>query len=250
MGLPLRRTRRARQGEYPVIIRTNDRGKLGEFVVSNVGLWQRWFPKIGLSAVLAIQVTVIVRIVASERASRQADEARMTPIQQPNASWQKSRAQPILLPPTQSAETSKLPADELVIGVVSGGKARAYRLSSFESKSGHLVNDMIGGVPVTVAYCDKTRCVRVYTDPGASSPLDVQVSGVLNDEMVLNLDGNRYFQKSGQSLTPGEGPSVIPYEMLTPTLTTWKEWVKHHPGTDVSMGKPPGYRGGGPATIP
>ncbi len=214
------------------------------------GSWNRWIPNIGLSAVLAIQALVIVRIVASERAVRRADEARMTPMQRPGASWQKNSAQPILRPPTQAAETAKLPPEEMVIGVVAGGKARAYRFSSFEGKSGHLVNDMIGGAPVSVAYCNLTRCVRVYTDPGGSEPLNVEVSGTFNDEMILKLAGNLYYQKSGHSLTPGESPAVIPYQTLTPTLTTWKEWTKQHPDTDVYMGKPPRNSEADAATIP
>ena len=218
--------------------------------MSHFGSWNRSIPKIGLSAVLAVQALVIVRIVASERASRQADEARMTPMQRPGVSWQRNYAQPIVRPPTLTAETAKLPSEEMMIGVVAGGKARAYRLSAFEGKSGHLVNDMIGGAPVSVAYCNLTRCVSVYTDPGGSAPLNVEVSGVLNDEMILKLAGNLYFQKSGQSLTPGDGPSAIPYDMLTPTLTTWKEWTKQHPDTDVYTGKPPRNSEADAATIP
>jgi Protein of unknown function (DUF3179) len=214
------------------------------------GSGNRWIPKIGLCAVLAIEAMVIVRIVASERASRQADEARMTPMQRPGASWQRNHAQPIVRPPTLAAETAKLPPEEMVIGVVAGGKARAYRLSAFEGKSGHLVNDMIGGAPVSVAYCNLTRCVRVYTDPEGSAPLNVEVSGTFHDEMILKLAGNLYYQKSGQSLTLGEGPAAIPYDMLTPTLTTWKEWTKQHPDTDVYMGNPPRNSEADAATIP
>jgi hypothetical protein len=197
---------------------------------------KRAFPLISLLVVLSIQAMVIVRIVASERAARRADEARMTPIQRPNAIWQRSREQPIIRPPIEAAARAALSPEEMVIGVVAGGKARAYRLSAFEGKSGHLVNDMIGAAPVSVAYCNLTRCVRVYTNPAASAPLDIEVSGALNDEMIVKLAGHRYFQKSSQSLTPGIGPSEIPYQVLIPTLTAWKEWLMLHPDTDVYIG--------------
>ena len=171
-------------------------------------------------------------------------------MQRPGASWQKNSAQAILRPPTQAAKTATLPPEEMVIGVVAGGRARAYRLAAFEGKSGHLVNDLIDGVPVSVAYCDLTKCVRVYTDPLGSAPLNVEVSGVLDDEMILKLGGNLYFHKSGQSLTPGDGPPAMPYDLLTPTLTTWEEWTKQHPDTDVYMGKPPRDSEADAATIP
>ena len=37
-----------------------------------------------------------------------------------------------------------------------GGKARACRLAAFDDASGHLVNDLVGGMPVSVADCNIT----------------------------------------------------------------------------------------------
>jgi hypothetical protein len=125
-----------------------------------------------------------------------------------------------------------------VIGVVTQGNARAYRLAAFEGKSGHLVNDLIGAVPVSVAYCNLTNCVRVYTEAGRSAPLDIEVSGSLNDEMILKLAGSLFYHKSGAALLPGSRPSSIPYDLLTPTVTTWKDWLEQHPESDVYVGRP------------
>lgn len=83
--------------------------------------------------------------------------------------WRTRLAEPILLPTSLAAKDAKLPPDELVIGVELGGNAQAYRFASFEWKSGHLVNDLVGGVPVSVAYCDLTGCLRAYSDLEAPS---------------------------------------------------------------------------------
>jgi hypothetical protein len=125
---------------------------------------------------------------------------------------------------------------EVVVGVEVGGKARAYRLDSFQNQRGHLVNDLVGGVPVSVSYCFLTECLRVYSDPTSTAPLDVQIAGLLDDEMVVRIGGSLYFQKSGRPVDPGKTPTPIPYRLLTPTRTTWAEWTKHHPETDVYVG--------------
>ena len=124
-----------------------------------------------------------------------------------------------------------------MIGVEVGGKARAYRFAAFESKSGHLVNDLVGGVPVSVAYCDLTECLRVYSDPRGSEPLDLNVAGVLNDEMIMRHGGRMYFHKSGKEVEPGNDSPTLPYPLITPTVTTWKEWTTRHPDTRVYIGK-------------
>jgi Protein of unknown function (DUF3179) len=167
---------------------------------------------------------------------------------------------PLERPGTLAAKDAGLPPDEKVIGVVVGGKARAYRVKAMEGRSQHLVNDLIAGVPVSVAYCNLTECVRVYTGPAGSGPLDLAVAGLLNDEMVLKVGDTPYFQGSGKLVRPevlesshnpvavafarnakavvgsGQGAREIPYAMLTPVLTTWKSWVEQHPESDVFTG--------------
>jgi hypothetical protein len=200
-----------------------------------------------LAAVLTIQAVVIVGIMASERAAQQADEARITVFQRPDVKWRQNQAAPILRPSTLAAHEAPLRPDEVVIGVDLGGKARAYRLGAFEGKSTHVVNDLIGGVPVSVAYCDLTQCVRIYTDPRGSAPLDAQVAGLLNNEMIIQLGGTLYFHQSGMPAVPTDNPPPIPYRLLTPTVTTWKEWTERHPETDVYLGDRPVASGERPA---
>jgi hypothetical protein len=142
-------------------------------------------------------------------------------------------------PPTSGVEGSGMRDDDEVIGVVGGGRARAYRLDALRPRTHHVVNDLVGGVPITVAYCDLTECVRGYTDPQGHAPLGFSVGGLYIDEgsqMVVKLDGVFYFHKSGKPIKPGPGSTAMPYELIEPTRTTWKEWVRRHPETDVYTG--------------
>ena len=202
-----------------------------------------------LAAVLTLEAIRIAVILAAERSAQRADEARISVFQKAGLAWKKAfvavhtglgtphygekagparskrLAEPILRPPSLAAKEAKLPPDEMVIGVEVGGKAQAYRFAAFESKSGHLVNDLVGGVPVSVAYCDLTECLRVYSDPRGSQPLDLNVAGVLYDEMIMRHGGRMYFHKSGKEVEPGDDSPTLPYPLVTPTVTTWKEWT-------------------------
>jgi Protein of unknown function (DUF3179) len=143
----------------------------------------------------------------------------------------------IVRPSVVEAGASKLRDDEEVIGFEIGGRARAYRLDAFRDRSTHIVNDLVGEVPITVAYCDLSDCVRGYTGGERDRPLDVAVGGLYRGrDMVLEVSGTLYFQESGTSLSPGVGPSSIPLERLSPTRTTWGEWKRLHPSTDVYEG--------------
>ena len=140
--------------------------------------------------------------------------------------------------PGREAEEAGINPAEIVIGVDVGGKARAYRLGALESFRSHLVNDVIGTVPVSVAYCNVTDCVTVLTDSGRSGPLDVRVAGLLNLEMVLQINGNLYYQKSSSPVDPATPTPAMPLRVLSSTRTTWREWTSRYPDTDVYVGEP------------
>ena len=140
-------------------------------------------------------------------------------------------------PAVVSAEGARLPDEEVVIGVVVGGKARAYRLDAFRDRRRHIVNDLIGRVPVSVTYCDLTDCVQVYTDPRGSTPLDVALAGLYEGQMVVKINGVLFIHKTGARLHPEAGSAGLPYDSLPPTRTSWKEWKERHPETDVSGGQ-------------
>src|SRR5262245_29300272 len=50
------------------------------------------------------------------------------------------------------AEAAKLPDDAPVVGVIAGSRPRAYALGAFAEVDRHVMNDVLGGTPVTVAH--------------------------------------------------------------------------------------------------
>ena len=139
-------------------------------------------------------------------------------------------------PPVVPAASAVVGDDEEVIGVEFRGRARAYRLSALRDRSRHVVNDLVGSVPVSVAYCDLSDCVQVYTEPGGSAPLDVGIGGLFDGEMVVTVRGGLYIHRTGAPLPGAASATRLPLETLVPVRLPWKEWVRRHPGTDVYEG--------------
>jgi len=201
-----------------------------------LGWLKRRTARYALAAVLALEAVVIGLVIAYASDSGRQNHAHSPVVPAPLVSWKANEAKPVLRPPILKATEAKMRPDEPVIGVEAGGIARAYRLAAFDDASSHLVNDLIGGVPVSVAYSNLSDCVRVYIDPNGSVPLDAVVPGLYNGEMIVKLGGCLYFHESGEPVEPGKNPPPIPYSLLTPTRTTWEEWTQQHPTTDVYVG--------------
>jgi hypothetical protein len=143
-------------------------------------------------------------------------------------------------PRTISAKASGIPDDDLVIGVVVDGSPRAYWLKALEYPPWHIVNDVIDGVPVSVTYCDRTRCTRVYKGGQSTVPLDVDLGGLYGREMVVKVAGALYLQDSGEAFGSSKGAASLPYPSHAWERTTWKDWRERHPETGifVGLGKP------------
>jgi len=135
------------------------------------------------------------------------------------------------------AEAAGLDDAEEVIGVVVNGAARAYRLGALRDPLRHVVNDLVGGAPVSVAYCDRSGCIRTYTGPGAE-PLRVGIAGLRDGGLVVKLDGVYYDHRSGRVVEGPPGAAPLPLDRVPWTRTTWGRWRREHPATDVSVGSP------------
>lgn len=143
-------------------------------------------------------------------------------------------AEGIRTPEAVPAGSARLRDDEEVVGVVVGGRARAYRLAAMLDWSGHIVNDVVADRPVTITYCDLADCVRAFTGDGAGDPLPVAQSGLKDGRMVLRARGIDYFQDEARALAGG-GPD-FPFAALPAERTTWDAWRRAHPDTDVYVG--------------
>lgn len=189
-----------------------------------------------LSVALVLQAVALVWVLAGEDAARRAEPARRSFANNPDLWWRPNLSSPMTLPRATPPSEARINPAEVVIGVEVEGNARAYRLGALESHQSHLVNDVIGAVPVSVAYCNLSDCVSVFTGPRDRGPLDVRVAGMLNLEMVLQINGDLYYQKSGSPIDPAQASPSMPLEALSPTRTTWGEWKRRHPRTDVYLG--------------
>jgi uncharacterized protein DUF3179 len=150
------------------------------------------------------------------------------------------KLQPVIKPPVTPAASTWLPDHAPVIGVTVRDRHRAYATTSFTNIDEHVVNDVVGGRPITVAYCNRTGCTKVYTGSSGNQPLDVAVGGWVGDPgssangvMLLRVGADYYLQDSGDCLS---GWGRLPYSELAFEQTTWGAWRRAHPDTDVVTG--------------
>jgi hypothetical protein len=118
-----------------------------------------------------------------------------------------------------------------VLGVVVAGKSRAYLLKALSPETNHVVNDMIQGKPVSVTYCNRTGCARVFTRD-SPEPLDLGVGGYC-EGLLLHVDGELYDQITGRAVS---GDQDIPFSTLPHEVTVWGDWRKDHPETGIYIG--------------
>ena len=141
----------------------------------------------------------------------------------------------VVEPRTIPAEEVRWDDDEEVIGVTVAGVSRAYLVSALEHPSRHIVNDMVGGVPVTVTYCNIARCFRGFTSDQRDKPLDLGVGGLYQgEEMMLLIGGERFLQKTLEPFDQKARSRGFPYKDFPLTVTTWKKWKEAHPETIAS----------------
>lgn len=134
------------------------------------------------------------------------------------------------------AAMNRLRDEDLVIGVEVNGKAKAYALAAVHAPDRHVHNGMQGDTPVTVTFCDLADCVQVFTSQGATQPLGVKIEhGASKDrKMVIRVEDHLYHQST---LEPADnGRVVFPLQSVPFTRTTWGEWRKLHPGSELFTG--------------
>ncbi|HJZ91553.1 MAG TPA: DUF3179 domain-containing (seleno)protein [Gemmataceae bacterium] len=141
------------------------------------------------------------------------------------------RVRPAVVP----ARAATLADEEMVIGVVANGKARAYRVRAFSRMFDYVVNDVVGDTPITVTHCDRTGCTRVFTGDG-SEPLPIKMGGYV-DGLILLVNGTFYYHEDGRPADP-RGPP-FPYRQADFEQATWMAWRTAHPDTDVYEGERP-----------
>ena len=134
--------------------------------------------------------------------------------------------------PAQEAEHMR--ADDIVVGVVVDGQARAYPwwiLSNY-----HVVNDTIGRAPVYVALCELCSGSAAFSpvvEELDGIPLTFQISGVASGTFQISdvQTLSRWHPFSG--ICVGGVLEGRELEKIPSVMTRWELWGRQHPETDV-----------------
>jgi len=161
---------------------------------------------------------------------------------------------PALINPTHLAadEAGYLTDDELVFGVAINGDARAYPLRIMDWHE--MFNDVVGGVPVALAYCTLCGSGILYDTrvPGRDAPFVFGSSGFLyrSNKLMYDRETNSLWnQFTGRPVVGALTGSGIELKILPVAISTWAAWRERHPDTKVlslDTGHSRDYRPGRP----
>jgi hypothetical protein len=122
------------------------------------------------------------------------------------------------------------PDDEMVLGLVIDGEARAYPISYLNVRE--MVVDSVAGVPVLVSWCPLCGTAMVHDRRLGDTVLVLGNQGALWGNAMTWWDhdtGSVWSQPLGEAiLGPRKGATL---DLLPSMLTTWRSWRVEHPGT-------------------
>jgi hypothetical protein len=139
---------------------------------------------------------------------------------------------PEMIPADQA---SYLEEDEPVFGIALNGDARAYPLRIMDWHE--MANDVVGGVPVSLAYC--TLCGAGIAFDGRAPDGNTYTfgsSGFLYRSNKLMYDRETrtlWNQLTGEPVLGELAGKDLRLSILPIVLTSWSDWVEQHPGTQV-----------------
>lgn len=121
-----------------------------------------------------------------------------------------------------------------VIGVIVGGKARAYVANAFCSPETCVVNDVLAGLPISIIYAHGSGCIRAVvggesTVDKSSQPLSLVIHSIRNQELYL-----AYASRTFHCSEDISGLTDYPH-----AFCSWKVWKQAYPETDVYTGDLP-----------
>ena len=134
-----------------------------------------------------------------------------------------------------AAEAGYLLPEEPVFGVAVNGDARAYPLRILDWHE--MANDVVGGVPLSLAYC--TLCGAAIAYDGRASDGETYTfgsSGFLYRSNKLMYDRQTrtlWNQLTGEPVLGELAATGVQLSLLPVVLTSWSAWQAQHPGTRV-----------------
>ncbi len=134
------------------------------------------------------------------------------------------------------AEATYLTPDELVFGLSINGDVRAYPLRIMDWHE--MFNDVVGGVPVALAYCTLCGSGILYETTVAEleEPIVFGSSGFLyrsNKLMYDRATNSLWNQFTGRPVVGALTGSGIELKVRPVAITTWQDWLDRHPDTRV-----------------
>lgn len=139
---------------------------------------------------------------------------------------------PMMVP---AAEATYLKDREKVFGINLHGEARAYPLRFLSWHE--MLNDTVGGEPVTLSYCTLCGSGILYdTRTASGGAYTFGTSGLLYRSNKLMFDRQTYSlwnNLTGEPVVGRLARSDTRLEVLPMTLTTWEAWLERHPQTTV-----------------
>jgi hypothetical protein len=125
----------------------------------------------------------------------------------------------------KNAAEADCPNETPIVGVEVDNLQCAFILDEMKDPARHVVNLVMNGTPISVAYCDLVDCVRVVTDD-SQTPIPLNVGGLdIDKQLVLLLGGKRYGQESAD-LPLADHPFI---------RTTLGDWKKRFPQTMICI---------------
>lgn len=143
-------------------------------------------------------------------------------------------------PHTVAADDAPWRDDELILGVVAGGEARAYPVAILNWHE--LVNDTLGGEPILVSFCPLCGTGMVFDRRIGGKTRRFGVSGLLYRSDLLMYDRESeslWSQISSEAVT---GPMLGQrLRLLRSRMEEWGRWRREHPQTTV-LSRDTGHR--------
>jgi hypothetical protein len=139
---------------------------------------------------------------------------------------------PAMIPASQA---DYLEPGEPVFGIALNGDARAYPLRIMDWHE--MANDVVGGVPVSLAYCTLCGAGIAYDGRVADGrTFTFGSSGFLFRSNKLMYDRQTFTlwnQLTGEPVLGELADTELRLSYLPVVLTSWSEWLEQHPGTQV-----------------
>jgi len=146
------------------------------------------------------------------------------------------RSIPALVNPSlvSGEQAAYMKGTDRVFGVSLNGDSRAYPLRIINWHE--LANDVVGGVPVALAYCTLCSSGILYEAQVGGTVITFRTSGLLyrSNKLMYDVETTTLWnQFTGEPAIGKLVGSGIKLNMLPMTLTTWAEWLSLHPDTRV-----------------